>query len=86
MIGMLKAIPLPKVIRYSCAVLFLSVGVGCSDPDISYTVTITSIEKNDEAHYCVYMIESVGDPKLPKDYFVDDCDKYQVGETVVLKR
>jgi hypothetical protein len=62
--------------------------MGCSDPDIHYTVTIREIQKNKDAYYCVYVIsqETDSEPKFPTESFVDTCDKYQVGETVVLSR
>jgi len=75
-----------KMIKYLCLLLFLACVMSCSDPDIHYTVTITKIEKNKEAYYCVYHITSVSEPKLPEDFFLDICDKYSVGDVVTLSR
>ncbi len=58
--------------------------IGCSDPDIHYTLTITGIEKNKDAYYCIYLItqDNESEPEFPKTFFVDTCDKYKVGDTI----
>ena len=77
-----------KVTWYLCILFFITGVLGCSDPDILYTVTITEIQKNKEAYYCVYRItqDIESEPKLPEPYFVDTCDKYKVGDTITLSR
>jgi hypothetical protein len=58
--------------------------VACADPDINYTVKIIEIQKNTESVYCIYRTESVGEPKFEKGEFLDDCDKYKVGDVITL--
>jgi hypothetical protein len=63
---------------------FLIFLIGCADADINYEVRILAIEKIKDSEYCVYRTESIGDPVFEKGYFLDDCDKYAVGQTTTL--
>lgn len=65
--------------------IFILLLWACADEDILYTVVIKDVQKNVEAYYCVYRTQSIGEPKMAKDYFLDDCGKYVVGDTVVLR-
>jgi hypothetical protein len=68
--------------KYVVFLLFLV--LGCADADINYEVRIIAVEKLKDSFYCVYRTEAIGEPVLEKGYFLDDCDKYSVGETVTL--
>jgi hypothetical protein len=69
-----------------CFLLLL--GTGCSNPPgKSYSVEILSISKPVAGTYCTYNIKSTSqtDPCLPRDFLIDACEKYKVGEVVVIE-
>ncbi len=67
-------------------ILLILILSNCSDPDIYYKVTITSIEKNKQAYYYIYKIKSLSEPPYPTSYFLEVEGKYMVGDTIILKR
>lgn len=63
-------------------------GAGCSShTGKSYNVEIISISKPAAGTYCTYNIKSTSqtDPCLPRDFLVDVCEKYKVGDVVVIQ-
>jgi hypothetical protein len=76
-----------KIDRIRTIIVFLLLlGTGCSStPGKSYNVKIVSITKMAAGPYCTYAIESPTNTCLPRDFFVETCDKHQVGDELVIE-
>jgi hypothetical protein len=64
----------------------LWLGTGCSNPQgKSYKVSVTETTPIGVGTYCTYAIISPTNECLPRDFLVDVCEKYNVGDVVVIE-
>jgi hypothetical protein len=67
-----------------CLLFFLLwFATGCSNPPgKSYKVAVVETTPIGVGTYCTYAIISPTNDCLPRDFFIDVCEKYKVGDVV----
>lgn len=66
--------------------LLLWLATGCSNPSgKSYKVAVVETTPIGVGTYFTYAIISPTNDCLPRDFFVDVCEKYKVGDVVVIE-